>query len=72
MAKEPATMVIATLPVFGYLAFTLFDSSSTHSFISVGFAEQALLCLKPLDNVLLVSISSERLLKVTHREKTKE
>ena len=54
MAEEPATGVTATLLAFGYLAFTLFDSGSTYSFIFVGFAEQALLRLKPLENVLLV------------------
>ena len=66
MAEEPVTVVTGALPIFGHLACTLFDSCSTHSFISVRFAEQALLGLKPLENVLLVSMSLEKFLKITH------
>ena len=69
MAEESVTVVTGTLSVFGHFAFTLFDSCSTHSFISVGFAKKALLGLKPLTNVLLVFISLEKLLKVTYRVK---
>ena len=67
MAEEPANVVTSTLPIYGHLAFTLFDSGSTNSFISAAFAEQALLELEPLENTLLVSIPSEKLLEVTHR-----
>ena len=59
-------MVVGTLPVFCYSTFTIFNSGSTHSFISAGFAEQPLLGLEPQENVLLVSIPLEKLLKVTH------
>ena len=63
MAEEPATVVTGTLSDFEHLAFTLFHSSSAHSFIAVGFAEQELLGLKPLENILLVSKSLKKLLK---------
>ena len=67
MVEESANVVTGTLPVYGHLAFTLFDSGSTHSFISATFAEQAWLGLEPLENTLFVSILSEKLLEITHR-----
>ena len=40
--------VTGTLSVLGHLALTLFDSGSTHSFISTVFVSQTKIGLKPL------------------------
>lgn len=67
MAEELANVVAFIFWLLWHLAFTLFYSCSPHSFISIAFAEQALLGLEPLENTHLVSIPSEKLLEVTHR-----
>ena len=59
--EEPNTMVTRTLPIFGHLAFTLFDFGATHFFaftlfdfgathffIYEGFVEFANLEIEPL------------------------
>ena len=45
---NPDAAVTGTLSVFGHLALTLFDSGSTHSFISTVFVSQAKFVLEPL------------------------
>ena len=54
-AEEPDTVVTGTLPIFGHLTFTLFDSGATHSFISEGFVETTNLKLEPIEYTLTVS-----------------
>ena len=39
--EDASTVVTGTLPIHGYFAYTVFDSSSTHSFISLSFVRQA-------------------------------
>ena len=48
-------MVTGTLPIYGYFAYTVFDSGSTHSFISLSFVCQARLEEEPLGYEVLVS-----------------
>ena len=48
-------VVTGTLSVLGDLAFTLFDSGSTHSFISMPFVLQAGFELEPLLHKMFVS-----------------
>ncbi|KAL0560579.1 hypothetical protein IC582_000988 [Cucumis melo] len=52
------TVVTGTLPVLGHYALVLFDSSSSHSFISSAFVLHARLEVKPLHHVLSVSTPS--------------
>ncbi|TYK26660.1 pol protein [Cucumis melo var. makuwa] len=47
-----------TLPVLGHYALVLFDSGSSHSFISSVFVSHACLEVEPLDHVLSVSTPS--------------
>ena len=51
----PDAVVTGTLPVFGHLAFVLFDSGSTHSFVSEKFVDLAHLEKEPLETILSVS-----------------
>ena len=46
--------VTSTLSVLGHFALTLFDSRSTHSFISTTFVSQAKIVLEPLLHDFLV------------------
>ena len=48
-------MVTDTLPILGHYASTIFDSCSTHFFISVHFVAQVGFKLEPLLHVLYVS-----------------
>ena len=48
-AEETDIVVTGTLPIFDHLAFTLFDSGATHSFISKVFVKSANLELEPLE-----------------------
>ncbi|KAL0533347.1 hypothetical protein IC582_030166 [Cucumis melo] len=51
-------MVTGTLPVLGHYALVLFDSGSSHSFISSAFVLHARLEVEPLHHVLSVSTPS--------------
>lgn len=63
----PNIVVKSTLPIFGHLAFTLFDSDATHSFISEEFVEFEKLELEPLECTLTVSTLAEKYSTVIHR-----
>ncbi|KAL0534292.1 hypothetical protein IC582_028581 [Cucumis melo] len=57
-AKRAGTVVTGTLPVLGHYALVLFDSGSSHSFISSAFVLHARLEVEPLHHVLSVSTPS--------------
>ncbi|KAL0546451.1 hypothetical protein IC582_016360 [Cucumis melo] len=57
-AEKAGTVVTGTLPVLGHYALVLFDSGSSHSFISSTFVLHARLEVEPLHHVLSVSTPS--------------
>ncbi|TYJ97124.1 gag protease polyprotein [Cucumis melo var. makuwa] len=57
-AERAGTVVTSTLPVLGHYALLLFDSGSSHSFISSAFVLHARLEVEPLHHVLSVSTPS--------------
>ncbi|KAL0546144.1 hypothetical protein IC582_016050 [Cucumis melo] len=57
-AEKAGTVVTGTLPVLGHYALVLFDSGSSHSFISSAFVSHARLEVDPLHHVLSVSTPS--------------
>ncbi|KAL0561539.1 hypothetical protein IC582_001972 [Cucumis melo] len=57
-AERAGTVVTGTLPVLGHYALVLFDSSSSHSFISSAFVLHAHLEVEPLHHVLSISTPS--------------
>ncbi|KAA0046085.1 pol protein [Cucumis melo var. makuwa] len=57
-AEKAGTVVTGTLPVLGHYALVLFDSGSSHSFISSAFVSHAHLEVEPLHHVLSVSTPS--------------
>ncbi|KAL0549604.1 hypothetical protein IC582_014090 [Cucumis melo] len=57
-AEKAGTVVTGTLPVLGHFALVLFDSGSSHSFISSAFVSHARLEVEPLHHVLSVSTPS--------------
>ncbi|KAL4032921.1 hypothetical protein IC575_006004 [Cucumis melo] len=57
-AERAGTVVVGTLPVLGHYALVLFDSGSSHSFISSAFVLHARLEVEPLHHVLSVSTPS--------------
>ncbi|KAL0537392.1 hypothetical protein IC582_026370 [Cucumis melo] len=57
-AEKAGTVVTGTLPVLGHYALVLFDSGSSHSFISSAFVSHACLEVEPLHHVLSVSTPS--------------
>ncbi|KAA0036185.1 reverse transcriptase [Cucumis melo var. makuwa] len=57
-AERAGTVVTGTLPVLGHYALVLFDSGSSHSFISSTFVLHARLEVEPLHHVLSVSTPS--------------
>ncbi|KAL0561379.1 hypothetical protein IC582_001804 [Cucumis melo] len=57
-AEKAGTVVTGTLPVMGHYALVLFDSGSSHSFISSAFVSHARLEVEPLHHVLSVSTPS--------------
>ncbi|KAL4025986.1 hypothetical protein IC575_014392 [Cucumis melo] len=57
-AERAGTVVTGTLPVLGHYALVLFDSGSSHSFISSAFVLHARLEVEPLYHVLSVSTPS--------------
>ena len=68
-ANAPDAVVTSTLPVFGHLAFVLFNLGSTHSFVFEKFAKLAHLEKEPLETILSVSNPAHELLMATHRVK---
>ncbi|KAA0039169.1 pol protein [Cucumis melo var. makuwa] len=54
-AERAGMVVTGTLPVLGHYALVLFDSGSSHSFISFAFVLHARLEVEPLHHVLSVS-----------------
>ncbi|KAL0539555.1 hypothetical protein IC582_023771 [Cucumis melo] len=56
--EKAGTVVTGTLPVLGHYALVLFDSGSSHSFISSAFVLHARLEVEPLHHVLSVSTPS--------------
>ncbi|KAL0561647.1 hypothetical protein IC582_002087 [Cucumis melo] len=57
-AERAGTEVTGTLPILGHYALVLFDSGSSHSFISSAFVLHARLEVEPLHHVLSVSTPS--------------
>ncbi|KAL0544922.1 hypothetical protein IC582_020052 [Cucumis melo] len=57
-AERAGTVVTGTLPVLGHYALVLFDSGSSHSFISSAFMLHARLEVEPLHHILTVSTPS--------------
>ncbi|TYJ96003.1 gag protease polyprotein [Cucumis melo var. makuwa] len=57
-AERAGTVVTGMLPVLGHYALVLFDSGSSHSFISSAFVLHARLEVEPLHHVLSVSTPS--------------
>ncbi|KAA0025895.1 pol protein [Cucumis melo var. makuwa] len=57
-AERASTVVTGRLPILGHYAFVLFDSGSTHSFISSVFVQHFGLEVEPLNDVLSVSTPS--------------
>ncbi|KAA0058809.1 ty3-gypsy retrotransposon protein [Cucumis melo var. makuwa] len=57
-AERAGTVVTGTLPVLRHYALILFDSGSSHSFISSAFVLHARLEVEPLHHVLSVSTPS--------------
>ncbi|KAL0549903.1 hypothetical protein IC582_014398 [Cucumis melo] len=69
-AEKAGTVVTGTLPVLGHYALVLFDSGSSHSFISSAFVSHARLEVEPLHHVLSVSTPSGECM--LSKEKVKE
>ncbi|KAA0051440.1 ty3-gypsy retrotransposon protein [Cucumis melo var. makuwa] len=61
-AERAGTVVTGTLPILGHYAFVLFDSGSSHSFISSVFVQHVGLEVEPLGSVLSVSTPSGEVL----------
>ncbi|KAA0041470.1 ty3-gypsy retrotransposon protein [Cucumis melo var. makuwa] len=60
--ERAGTVVIGTLLILGHYAFVLFDSGSSHSFISSVFVQHVGLKVEPLNGVLSVSTPSGEVL----------
>ncbi|KAA0063443.1 Retrotransposable element Tf2 [Cucumis melo var. makuwa] len=60
--ERAGTLVLGTLPILGRYAFVLFDSGSSHSFISSVFVQHVGLEVEPLNGVLSVSTPSGEVL----------
>ncbi|KAL0534031.1 hypothetical protein IC582_028308 [Cucumis melo] len=60
--ERAGTVVTGTLPILGHYAFVLFDSGSSHSFISSVFVQHVGLEVEPLGSVLSVSTPSREVL----------
>ncbi|KAL4026089.1 hypothetical protein IC575_014513 [Cucumis melo] len=61
-AERAGTVVTGTLPILGHYAFVLFNSGSSHSFISSVFVQHVGLEVEPLGSVLFVSTPSGEVL----------
>ncbi|TYK22181.1 ty3-gypsy retrotransposon protein [Cucumis melo var. makuwa] len=57
-AERAGTIVTGTLPIMGYYALVLFDSGSSHYFVSSVFVRQMGLEVEPLGSILSVSTPS--------------
>ncbi|KAL0537111.1 hypothetical protein IC582_026081 [Cucumis melo] len=69
-AEKAGTVVTGTLPVLGHYALVLFDSGSSHSFISSTFVLHACLEVEPLHHVLSVSTPSGECMLSKEKVKT--
>ncbi|KAL0549424.1 hypothetical protein IC582_013906 [Cucumis melo] len=69
-AEKAGTVVTGTLPVLGHYALVLFDSGSSHSFISSTFVLHARLEVEPLQHVLSVSTPSRECMLSKEKVKT--
>ncbi|KAL0551923.1 hypothetical protein IC582_011016 [Cucumis melo] len=69
-AETAGTVVTGTLPVLGHYALVLFDSGSSHSFISSTFVLHARLEVEPLHHVLSVSTPSGECMLSKEKVKT--
>ncbi|KAL0554397.1 hypothetical protein IC582_008317 [Cucumis melo] len=69
-AEKAGTVVTGTLPVLGHYALVLFDSGSSHSFISSTFVLHARLEVEPLHHVLSVSTPSGECMLSKEKAKT--
>ncbi|KAL0553796.1 hypothetical protein IC582_007700 [Cucumis melo] len=69
-AEKADTVVTGTLPVLGHYALVLFDSGSSHSFISSTFVLHARLEVEPLHHVLSVSTPSGECMLSKEKVKT--
>ncbi|KAL0535938.1 hypothetical protein IC582_024872 [Cucumis melo] len=69
-AEKAGTVVTSTLPVLGHYALVLFDSGSSHSFISSTFVLHARLEVEPLHHVLSVSTPSGECMLSKEKVKT--
>ncbi|KAA0063829.1 ty3-gypsy retrotransposon protein [Cucumis melo var. makuwa] len=61
-AERAGTVVTGTLLILGHYAFVLFDSGSSHPFISSVFVQHVGLEVEPLGSILSVSTSSGEVL----------
>jgi hypothetical protein len=57
--EEDADVVTGTIPLFGKLASTLFDSGATHSFISSTYVKLCSMTTQPLNQNITVSSPTE-------------
>ena len=62
-------MVTGTLSILGHFALTLFDSGSTHSFVSLPFVKQAGFIVELLMHVLSVGTLARVVLVTKNRVK---
>ncbi|KAL0552067.1 hypothetical protein IC582_011160 [Cucumis melo] len=69
-AEKAGTVVTGTLPVLGHYALVLFDSGSSHSFISSTFVLHARLEVESLHHVLSVSTPSGECMLSKEKVKT--
>ncbi|KAL0561560.1 hypothetical protein IC582_001994 [Cucumis melo] len=69
-AEKAGTVVTGTLPVLGHYDLVLFDSGSSHSFISSTFVLHARLEVEPLQHVLSVSTPSGECMLSKEKVKT--
>lgn len=65
--KNTNVVKTSNLAILVHFASCLFDSGSTHSFISVAFVRQAQRELEPLDSVMSISTPSRAALFVKDR-----
>ncbi|KAA0064195.1 ty3-gypsy retrotransposon protein [Cucumis melo var. makuwa] len=61
-AERAGTVVTGTLPILGHYALVLFDSGSSHSFISSVFVQPVGLEVEPLGSILFVSTPTRKVM----------